>query len=704
MCARREPEGRAPERRHKLRVLLIENSAADAEPVVTALAAYGFEPEPLVVGDRAGLERALAESVWDLVLAEATVGDLTGLDALELVLEHAPVTPFVLLSGPRGDDIEVAAIKAGARGCVQKDRLGLLAPVVHRVLVEAVVRRQHLEAERALQESEERYRRLAENAPDIIFRYRLKPTRTYEYVSRAIERILGYTPAEYQGWGDPVENVVEPDDLGPLRSWRAAIEGGETPVEPLRIRFRHKDGRLVWTESREVPVFDEQGTVIAVEGIMRDVTSRHHAEREQELLARQQEVIASFGQHAHAAKELVPLLQEATELIADALSAEFVKFVEPDPDGGRLVLRAGVGWEGDWIGRAVASIDDASPAARALRANEDVIVVDLDSSGAEVTELLQRHGVASGVAVVVPGEARALGILGAYSRRRRVFTGMDVHFLQAVAHMISEVAERLHAEQERLVSYDLLLRSDRARRHLLASLVRAQEEERHRIATDIHDDSVQVLTALTLRLGILRRRIDEPELIELVGEIEESAQLSIARLRHLIFELHPPALDRNGLESALRLYLEQARVDFGVDYELRSVLKQEPTVAARATAYRIAQEALLNVCKHAGAKRVEVDLSTRDDGVLVEIADDGIGFEVDELDGATPGHIGLTSMRERAEMAGGWWSIESLRSGGTTITFFIPEQLMPEPVAGGSASLSDSAPKEEYAAYPGLDR
>lgn len=135
----------------------------------------------------------------------------------------------------------------------------------------------------ALRESEARFRRLAENAPDVIFRYRLKPAPGFEYVSPAVTRISGYTPEEY--YADPalLRKIVYPEDQPALEALGQREGLFEKPVE---LRWIHKDGHTVWTEQTNVPICDEEGNIVAIEGIVRDITERKKLELEQMARAR----------------------------------------------------------------------------------------------------------------------------------------------------------------------------------------------------------------------------------------------------------------------------------------------------------------------------------------------------------------------------------------------------------------------------------
>jgi PAS domain S-box-containing protein len=216
-----------------------------------------------------------------------------------------------------------------------------------------------------------------------------------------------------------------------------------------------------------------------------------------------------------------------------------------------------------------------------------------------------------------------------------------------------------------------LVREHAERRALLAHLVAAGEEERARIAGNIHDDSIQSIIAAGMRLQILRRDLRDPEQLRLLADLEETIQLSIVRLRNLLFELRPPALDNEGLSAALEMYLHEAEGQSDTQYRLEDKLTSQPPPETRTILDRIVQEALVNVRKHARAKRATVSLSEREGGYLVRVVDDGIGFAAGEAT-AAPGHLGLVSMRERAALAGGWLSVEAMSGQGTTVEVWIP--------------------------------
>ena len=235
-----------------------------------------------------------------------------------------------------------------------------------------------------------------------------------------------------------------------------------------------------------------------------------------------------------------------------------------------------------------------------------------------------------------------------------------------------DVTERRRVEEALRQTVETLREVDQKRQALLRRLVHAQEEERRAIARDIHDDTIQSMFAVGLHLSTLRNLLHEAAQIRHVDVLEESVRGSTDRLRHLLFELRPVALDDGGLPAALREYLEVMKREDALDVELETSLDQRPASETQVIVYRIAQEALGNVRKHARARRVACAVAAVNDGILTRIADDGVGFQEDRRR-PVAGHLGLVSMRERAEMAGGWLRITSSRGNGCIVEFWIPD-------------------------------
>jgi PAS domain S-box-containing protein len=217
---------------------------------------------------------------------------------------------------------------------------------------------------------------------------------------------------------------------------------------------------------------------------------------------------------------------------------------------------------------------------------------------------------------------------------------------------------------------DLLESEGMDRQALIGRLLQMQEDERARIGAEIHDDTIQMISAASLRLQQLRLRLRTPDEVNILDNFEQALRLSLSQLRRLIFNLRPYRLER-GLVAAIHTDLEQLRSDTGIDYGLVDNLTTPAPFTAGVLIYRIVREALANVRKHAEAETVQVQLVNVEDGCLVSIVDDGVGYDPAEVENR-PGHLGLLLMRERAHLAGGWCRIESAPEAGTTVEFWIP--------------------------------
>ena len=237
------------------------------------------------------------------------------------------------------------------------------------------------------------------------------------------------------------------------------------------------------------------------------------------------------------------------------------------------------------------------------------------------------------------------------------------------------------------------VRAERALRHLaeqrqrlLSRLVDAQDAERAHIAAEVHDDSVQALAAVDLRLGLLSRRItaEAPHLLEHVDPLRATVSEATDRLRTLLFDLSPVDLD-HGLAPALR---ETAREIFDGSSTEVTVTDldgeggqtragdagaggADAAVSGLRVAHRIVKEALFNVRKHARADHVSVSVQQCGDGLDVQVVDDGVGIP-DHRVTPVSGHLGLATMQNRAEIAGGQWSVERRPEGGTKVSLWLP--------------------------------
>jgi PAS domain S-box-containing protein len=279
-----------------IQMLIVEDSDDDVLLIVRQLRRGGIELTYETVQTAQTMAQALAARPPQLVICDYNLPSFNARDALVVLHDSGLDVPFILVSGNVGEEVAAALMKAGAHDFVLKHRLARLAPAVERELREAQERRRSCLVEAALQDSEERFRLLAEHIQDVIFRYRLLPEAGIDYISPAVTTVTGYTPDEVRANPDLFFAMVEPEDRTRFeRSWH-------DPNPPaLVVRWRRRDGRLVWMEQRAVGVCDGDGQLIAVEGILRDVTEQALADQERDRLdreLRQSERLDSLGQLA----------------------------------------------------------------------------------------------------------------------------------------------------------------------------------------------------------------------------------------------------------------------------------------------------------------------------------------------------------------------------------------------------------------------
>jgi signal transduction histidine kinase len=413
----------------------------------------------------------------------------------------------------------------------------------------------------------------------------------------------------------------------------------------------------------------------ALAGLARVLASadrRHHVAETAERRTCQQAAVAALGQGAlGGGEDLAELARATCEAASANLSADLVAVLERGPDG--LVPSVGMGCAPERLSAELAWAK--APCAAVLRSEEPLVGSHLE--GDPDRDPLPAATPAQRSLLIVPIRTgvRVAGLLLVASRAPVTYSEDDVAFASGLANVVALATERARVQAQLRLSFDELRKSAEDRRLLLAHIVQAQEEERQRIADDIHDDSVQVMTAVALRLATLRRRIGEGARDPMLSNLEHDVRQSITRLRHQMFVLRPPALEAHGIAAALQAFLARVGEDEGIDCSLDDRLQREPEPDARTVVYRIAQEAVSNVCKHARASRIDVTLSEHEGGVLVDIRDDGVGFDVTTPQQA-PGHLGLLVMRERAEQSGGWCTVESRHGVGTSVRYLVGSVLL----------------------------
>jgi signal transduction histidine kinase len=228
-------------------------------------------------------------------------------------------------------------------------------------------------------------------------------------------------------------------------------------------------------------------------------------------------------------------------------------------------------------------------------------------------------------------------------------------------------------QDELRTRWDQLQAATAQRQHLLSRLVAAQEDERRQIASNIHDDPVQKMAAVSMRLDLLASTYPEVAVDTAFGKLQGTVRESIERLRALMFEVRPHTLDSGGLGAALRTLAQiEQQQDTGAEYVVDWKARAPIPSATATVLYRIAQEAAVNARKHARAARVTISVRDDREGIALRVADDGAGFDPEATSDGDTYHLGLGAMRERASIAGGTFHIDSGPGRGTKVDVWIP--------------------------------
>jgi two-component system, NarL family, sensor histidine kinase UhpB len=270
-----------------LRVLVVEDSENDAELMLWELRRGGYEPKACRVETAEAMDVALDQQQWDIIISDYVMPAFSGLDALKVFKKRGLDIPFIILSGHIGEDIAVAAMKAGADDYIMKDAMARLVPAVARELREAATRQARRVSERALRESEERFRQLAENIDVAFFMFDHpgadKPNQIL-YVSAAYEAIWGRTRESLHNDPRSWLEAIHPEERGKIVDRLPNLERGDFDQE---FRIIDNSNHVRWIRYRTFPVINESGEVYRVAGIAEDITKRKVSEQQLETNARE---------------------------------------------------------------------------------------------------------------------------------------------------------------------------------------------------------------------------------------------------------------------------------------------------------------------------------------------------------------------------------------------------------------------------------
>ena len=516
-------------------------------------------------------------------------------------------------------------------------------------------------------ESEEHYRAAVDNIADAIV---INVGTTRVFVNNAFLTLHGLEDMS-QASGLALDHFIVPEDKPLVRQRTLARERGEPVPGVYEYRIGRSNGEVRTVETSAVAItFNGQPATLAV---LRDVTERKQAEEALQESEERVRRLAEIGRIVSSTLNVEEVYEPFAERVRELIPFERIVITIVEPEQGVFTTAYVSG--GD-----VAERRPGDVTALASSLTEEVIRTrsGLLIQPGDIEDLKQRFtgplpafeaGFRSFLSVPLISQDKVIGVLHLESSKPEAYTERDLNFAESVGAQISgaiasaQLFEQLETERERL-------------RWLTMQVVAEEEEERHRVSRELHDEAGQALTALKISLGLIHSDmpLESGPLRARVADAVDLTDTTMEQIRLLARGLRPPELDAVGLDGTLEGYCREfaERTYLSIDYAGMEMPTLTDTV--NISMYRFLQEALTNVAKHAGANRVSVKLSWAAGTVSLSVVDDGRGF-APRSKTAGPGEsggIGLLGMRERFELLGGRLEVNSRPGRGTRLVAHVP--------------------------------
>jgi PAS domain S-box-containing protein len=480
-------------------------------------------------------------------------------------------------------------------------------------------------SEQALLESEERHRLILSNVDEIVYMVGIENGNPLEsraqFVSEGVERIAGYAVEDFLRDPGLWLRAVHPDDLSAVeQATRRILESGVSGTR--EYRFRHgKTGAYLWIEDHVIPRLDNSGRPAAILGVARDVTERKLAEEK-------------FRSLLESAPDAMVIVDRNGEiLLVNAQAERLFGYTRQELLGQPVEILVPPRFrERHWHHRSDYSVD---PRVRLIGAGMELYGLRKDGTEFPVEISL---------------------------------SPLETEEGPLISSAIRDITDRKWAEKELKASRGRLLALSRR-------LIEAQEAERRHIARELHDEIGQELTALKINLQAAHHPGGDTELASRLEDSMGIVERAIQQVRDMSLALRPSLLDDLGLVAALRWFVDHQAQRSGFEARLEAEparISVSPDVEIGC--YRVVQEALNNVARHAQAHNVRVEVALREGELRLLIQDDGVGFDVKAAREQASGgaSMGLLSMTERARLLGGQLKVESLPGRGTEIRAVFP--------------------------------
>ncbi|HWI44821.1 MAG TPA: PAS domain S-box protein, partial [Rubrobacter sp.] len=715
-----------------LRVLLVEDSQNDAMLLLRELRRGGYQPHAQGVCTPEDMQEALRAAdakgePFQVVISDYYMPRFRAPDSLKLLRELGYDVPFIVVSGKIGEDAAVEIMKAGANDYLTKENMSRLCPAIEREVREAEVRRERERAEKALDLSEDRFRRLVEQIPAVT--YVQEPIdsdtpKAITYMSPQYEAMLGY-PAETEILDEEHWlRMLHPDDRE--RVLAEELRTDETG-EPYRIEYRQiaRDGRVVWVRDEATLIRDEEGNALYWLGVQYDITEQKRTEEElrqseERFKVLSQEVVEGIILSENG--RIIDANRSVTEMFGYRLEELIgMDAIELTPPEYREMVRQRISDEDTrhYESRGLKKDGTIFPveirprhlpySGRRIRVTSVIDLTEREhqEEALRQSEALYRTVVEQAEENIFLVDAKSKRVLDANDALLRSLGYTDdelkeMTLYDIVAHDQESVdlnIGRIMVEGHRSLGERQYRRKDGSladvevnvsavpyngekimcvvahdvteRKRAERMLKEIREAERNRLARELHDSTLQDIVYALQEVQVMQV-VSGDDLNPALEDTAEALKRSVEGLRGAIFELRlKETLDRSvvsSLENLVDLNRRMARGRYEVVLVADDDFPARLPDKAGQELTRLVQEALTNVRRHAEASHVRVELGLEGGLAYVEVSDDGGGFDPER---ATTG-IGRQSMRQRALELGGEFSVQSAPGKGTKVRFSIP--------------------------------
>ena len=601
----------------KIKILMLEDSSDDAELVQRLLKKEKPSCEFSVAMSKDAFLQKLDDFKPDLILADNSMPQFSSSDALSIVRNRSLLTPFILITGTVSEEFAATIIKQGADDYFLKDRLTRLPAAIEAALKQRSLEKERIQHQQNLKSAHERLLFHVENAPLGFIEW--DNNLIAKSWSRRAQEIFGWSENEFINQQRAGVSYVYEEDLPWVSDIALKLQSGELRRNNIQHRNYTKEGKVIWCEWFNSVLIDEQGKVVTIMSLVQDITER---------------------------KQTAEAIQKSEE--------KYRTLVEQAFDGILIYSRSGEII--DFNDSAYEYMGYSKEEFRGLNVLELFFEEDLSSHPLDFSELV------NGAATI---DNRKLKRKDGSSIEMEIATKMlpDGNFMV----IARDLTERNQAAEALLkMEHEISNQKVQEQKKITRAMIHAQEQERNHIGQELHDNINQILAGAKLYLSVAGKR--HPELQEPLVYPKELIDSAMNEIRMLTSQYVSPLknLDLRGMLQLLLNNLEESSsLKTILLYQVDDVLLNDDL---KLNIYRIIQEQVNNIVKHAAATEINISLKQKDNEVNLVIRDNGKGFDVNKKRTG----VGISNMMNRIESFNGKMILKSTPGNGCVIEVTIP--------------------------------